>query len=131
MAKEIDELAFSLSNYKNMAMLCHEVERVYKVMGGSKELPMWDEASENERTDMIKRVEYLVQHPSATPEQTHANWMIEKLHDDWKYGSKLDVEDKISPELKPYSELSEKIRAKNVFFHAVVITCLTIIGFWG
>lgn len=40
-------------------------------------------------------------------ENTHEVWAVGKLTEGWKYGEKLDKENKTHPLLVPYNELSE------------------------
>lgn len=40
-------------------------------------------------------------------ENTHEVWAVGKLADGWKYGDKLDKENKTHPLLVPYDQLSE------------------------
>ena len=41
-------------------------------------------------------------------ENTHEVWAEGKLNDGWKYGEKLDKENKTHPLIVPYNELSEQ-----------------------
>ena len=43
-------------------------------------------------------------------EMEHGRWNAERLLDGWQYGSKRDVERKVSPYLVPWTELPEEIR---------------------
>lgn len=53
--------------------------------------------------------------------QYHAHWLALKLKSGWKYGEKLNIGERISPNLLPFHELSEKEKEKLAMFKAFVM----------
>jgi hypothetical protein len=43
-------------------------------------------------------------------EMEHGRWVVERLRSGWKYGSKRDPAKKISPFVRPWSELPEHVK---------------------
>ena len=40
----------------------------------------------------------------------HERWVKERLRDGWKFGPKKDIEEKVSPHLIPWNQLSDEIK---------------------
>jgi hypothetical protein len=43
-------------------------------------------------------------------EMEHGRWNVERLLEGWRYGPKKDVDQKVSPYLLPWSQLSEEVK---------------------
>lgn len=43
-------------------------------------------------------------------EMEHGRWVVERLRSGWKYGPKKDSDRKVSPFLRPWNELTEKVK---------------------
>jgi hypothetical protein len=59
---------------------------------------------------------YFLEHPDATPEDMHINWMKERLADGWRLGAVKDVEAKLHPCLVAYEMLPKLQRVKDALF---------------
>ncbi|UCE67347.1 MAG: hypothetical protein JSU85_04850 [Candidatus Zixiibacteriota bacterium] len=57
-----------------------------------------------------------------TPEQSHENWMHEKLKNGWKYGAKKSEIKKTHPCMVPYKHLPEAQKVKDKLFLTIVET---------
>ena len=40
----------------------------------------------------------------------HNEWVSEKVNQGWRYGLALDVKEKTDPRLRPYHDLTEKLK---------------------
>ena len=65
---------------------------------------------------------FVLQHPDAGPEAQHENWMRVKETEGWVYGEKKDSEAKTHPCMRPWHELPEAQRIKDIIFRAVVMS---------
>jgi hypothetical protein len=65
-------------------------------------------------------VEHALEHPEATPADSHENWLAEKRQAGWKYGPVKDAEKREHPCFVPYEALSTHQRAKDALFLAIV-----------
>lgn len=104
-----------------VAKLCHEVNRAYCISIGDNSQPSWDDAPEWQKDSALNGVEFHFKH-HATPEQSHENWMAEKLADGWVYGRVKDAALKTHPCMVPYKSLPLEQRTKDYLFKAVVET---------
>jgi len=67
------------------------------------------EAPEYEVNKAIKKFE------SFLAEEEHKGWMETKLQNGWRYGEKRDDSKKIHPCLRPFKELPEKEKMKDIY----------------
>lgn len=105
---------------ENAAILAHEANRYYcQAMGDMTQRP-WLDADDHQQKSCLDGVENLIQNPSTTPAQSHANWTKTKLADGWVYGPKKDPEKKTHPCLVPYENLPAAQQIKDAIFGAVV-----------
>lgn len=58
----------------------------------------------------IKPLSFSEQEVEVMAEMEHGRWVVERLQRGWKFGSKKDTANKISPYLIPWSELSEEVK---------------------
>lgn len=111
---------------KDIARLAHEVNRAYcKACGDNSQMP-WEDAPDWQKESCLNGVEFHMKNPKASPEDSHANWLKEKIADGWTYGEEKDAEKKTHPCCVPYDELPVEQKAKDHIFRAIVRTCLEI-----
>lgn len=103
-----------------LAAIAHEVNRAYCAALGDTSQPAWEEAPEWQRASAQAGVEMHLANPDATPEQSHAAWLAQKLAEGWAYGEDKDAEQKLHPCCLPYDELPAEQKAKDHIFAAVV-----------
>ena len=102
-----------------IAAVCHEVNKAYCESIGDLSQPSWDEAPEWQKTSAINGVEFhLVS--DVTPEESHENWLKQKLEEGWVYGKEKDPEKRTHPCIKRYEDLPKRQQAKDSLFKAVV-----------
>lgn len=100
------------------AQAAHEASRAYCAALGDTSQPPWDLAPEWQRTICRNGVRGALS--GNTPEQSHADWVAEKLATGWTWGPVKDPEAKRHPCLVPYAELPPEQRAKDVIYVGVV-----------
>ena len=103
-----------------IAMLCHSINATYCLSQGDDSQPAWDEAPQWQKDSAMLGVEMHLNHPDATPEQSHESWYAQKEAEGWKYGEVKDAEKKEHPCFLPYAELPASQKAKDYLFKAVV-----------
>jgi hypothetical protein len=107
-------------HYRKIAQLCHEANRIYCASHGDMSQPEWDDAPEWQRQSAINGVLFHATHPGSTPENSHENWLKEKLEQGWVYGPIKDPELKQHPCCVPYAQLPEQQRFKDHLFTTIV-----------
>jgi hypothetical protein len=108
-----------MTNIIHIASVCHEANRAWCVINDEKH-PSWDDAPDWQAESAINGVEHALRHPDATPEDSHNNWMAEKIADGWVYGYEKDPVAKTHPCIRPYDMLPEFQRKKDALFLAIV-----------
>lgn len=103
-----------------IAEVCHEINRIYCESLGDMSQPTWHNAPEWQRQSAMNGVKFHMNNPDATPENSHENWMKEKIEDGWVYGPVKNPETKEHPCLKPYNELPQEQRTKDYLFRGIV-----------
>lgn len=105
---------------KQIARVCHEVNRAYCQALGDDSQPAWDDAPEWQRHSAMLGVAMHLGNPDAGPQASHEGWMAHKLSEGWVYGEEKDPENKTHPCLVPFHELPVSQQAKDYIFRAVV-----------
>ena len=81
----------------------------------------WDNREPDFKDQFIKVIErQCSEHRSESPEELHGSWMQAYLNMGWVYGDKYDRENRIHPDLVPYSQLNDLERDKDAIF---VVLC--------
>lgn len=110
----------SLLTLAAIACVAHEVNRSYCAAQGDRSQAPWAGAPEWQKQSAIAGVTMHLGNPDATPEDSHASWLAQKLADGWKYGPVKDAEKKEHPCCVPYAELPPEQKAKDYIFRGVV-----------
>lgn len=103
-----------------IAMVAHEANRAYCMGLGDLSQLVWDDAPDWQKESAIAGVTMHLASPDATPEDSHASWLAQKLADGWVYGPVKDAEKKEHPCCVPYAELPEAQKAKDYIFRGAV-----------
>lgn len=110
---------------ENIAIVCHEANRAYRLTIGEEQGPHWKDAptemQDSARDGVRRHLEALERGDYLTGEESHNLWLAFKLRDGWRYGSVKDTEQKIHPCLLPYSELPEEQKVKDTLFSQIVV----------
>lgn len=103
-----------------IAKVCHEANRAYcQTIGDNSQLP-WEECPDWQRQSAINGVEFHKNNPNSMPEDSHNNWMREKIADGWVYGEVKDPQAKTHPCIVEYDQLPIEQRRKDSLFIAIV-----------
>ncbi len=107
---------------ERIAKECHQLNKVYCETIGDFNQPEWEEAPLWMKESVINGVKLHLEAPNTTPEDSHINWMKEKIDNGWKYGKEKDPEKKEHPNLVPYYELPLEQKVKDHLFKHMVET---------
>lgn len=103
-----------------IAMVAHAVNAAYCVSLGDNSQASWDKAPEWQKQSAINGVKMHLQNPDATPEQSHKNWLEQKVKEGWVYGEKKDEKAKTHPCVLPFDKLPPEQKSKDYLFRGVV-----------
>lgn len=116
----------NMARIEDAAQLAHEVNRAFCVSMGDGSHPPWDEAPDWQRDSVINGVRHALENPGVTAEDSHNNWMAQKMRDGWIFGPVKDARAKEHPSLLPYDQLTPTERVKDALFLATVRTFLAL-----
>lgn len=105
---------------EQIAQVAHEANRAYCLTIGDDSQPSWDEAPYWQRESAVAGVQFHLDNPDSTPEDSHLSWVRQKEIDGWTVGEVKDPDQKTHPCMVPWSELPEEQRKKDELFVAVV-----------
>jgi len=108
------------SNIEKIASICHAINRAYCKMCGDITLVPWDQTPEIIKESVRSGVRFALDHPEATPETMHEEWMKYKLAEGWTWGPVKDIEKKKHPNIVSYYALDNEQQTKDHLFLAVV-----------
>lgn len=106
----------------DIARVCHEANRALCEINWDHSQSPWEIAPQWQKESAVNGVRFHLANPDATPEQSHENWMKEKIQDGWVYGERKNATAKTHPCLRPYNELPEDQQMKDHMFRAIVHT---------
>jgi hypothetical protein len=104
---------------EDIARACHEANRALCESYGDHSQVPWEDAPSWQRKAILKGVEFHLSGEHSA-EETHENWMRDKMKDGWTYGSVKNPEKKTHPCLVPYEKLPTMQKAKDAIISAVV-----------
>jgi hypothetical protein len=113
---------------EGIAKTCHEANKAYCESTGDFTQPPWHLAEAWQKVSAMEGVKYKLDHPEATPEQMHEQWLALKEKEGWKYGENKDSTLLRHPCIMPYDELPEDQRIKDELFSAICNTLIPVIG---
>ena len=112
--------AENYNKIEQIAKTCHEVNKVFCESIGDFSQSNWEDAPEWQKESAINGVRFHLANPNSKPEDSHINWMKQKLNDGWRYGEVKSADKKEHPCLMPYESLSEDQKTKDKLFISVV-----------
>ena len=107
-------------NINEIARICHNVNRAYCQSIGDHSQPVWHEASEWQKQSAVNGVNYHLSNENTKPEDSHNNWLKEKLESGWVYGVEKNADLKTHPCIVPYDQLPAEQKSKDFIFKAIV-----------
>lgn len=109
-----------MKKLERIARICHEANRAYCQSIGDFNHLAWEDAPPHQRESCIKGVQFHLDHPDATPEDSHNEWFAHKKMQGWIWGEKKDEAKKTHPCMLPYAQLPQTERAKDYIFSGIV-----------
>lgn len=109
---------------EQIAKICHEVNKIYCESIGDFSQPSWKDAPQWQKDSAKSGVIFHLTNPRSKPEDSHNNWMKEKLENGWKYGEVKNPDTKEHPCLVPYNKLPKEQQIKDKLFLGIVKTFL-------
>ena len=107
-------------NEKQIARICHEVNKAYCETLGDTSQVSWEETPKNIQDSAIAGVETVMKNPTLTPKEQHGAWMDFKVKEGWVYGPEKNAETKTHPCIVKYSWLPKEQQLKDTLFGAIV-----------
>lgn len=104
---------------EQIAAICHAANKQFCDETGDNSQVAWELAPEWQRNSAINGVEFHLKNET-TPEQSHENWLKEKIADGWIYGKIKNVEKKEHPCMVAYNLLPLEQQIKDYIFKAIV-----------
>ena len=101
-----------------IAKLCHEINKIYCECIGDYSQVHWEDAPEWQKESCINGVVFHLTN-DATPEETHENWLKEKLAAGWVYGKEKDPAKKTHPCIMRYDQLPKRQQTKDRIFKGI------------
>lgn len=102
-----------------IARVAHEANRAYCEAIGDWTQPPWYMAPSWQVESACQGVRFHLEN-DMTPEQSHENWMRQKVADGWTWGPEKDPENKEHPCMVPYDMLPAEQQKKDHLFRAIV-----------
>jgi hypothetical protein len=124
-AKSQSEGNMNEHSVREIARVCHEVNRAYCQAIGDNSQPEWDEAPDWQVDSAVNGVRAHLEHMSLygkpmPPDMSHQSWLQEKQADGWRYGPVKNPETKEHPCFVPYNQLPAEQRVKDYLFGGVI-----------
>lgn len=105
---------------ETIARVAQNINKAYCESIGDTSQPTWDDAPQWQKDSVISGVKYHLDNPDATPEQSHDNWLNDKIRDGWEWGEVKNPELKEHPCMLPYHQLPQQQRTKDYLFKQVI-----------
>lgn len=106
---------------KRRAEFVYNAARLAALAANAPIIPLeWKDRENDFRTQFLEVIERQCGDlRSNSPEELHGSWMQAYISMGWKYGEEYDRENKIHPDLVPYSQLNQIERDKDAVFVAL------------
>ena len=104
----------------DIARVAYEVNRAYCESLGDMSFGAWEDAPDWQKSTLVNGVVYHLDHPDATPEGSHENWLAFKAKEGWTHGPVKDPVKKTHPCFVPFSALPQDQKSKDYLFRQVV-----------
>jgi hypothetical protein len=105
---------------EQIAEITHEANRLLCLSHGDVSQPVWADAPDWQVRSAAAGVEFLKDHPDASPGDSHESWRRQKLEEGWSWGETKDPEAKTHPCLVIYDALPDFQKAKDRLFVSIV-----------
>ena len=108
-----------ITNFEKIAEVAHNVNRAFCKATGDDSQPTWDNAPDWQKDSAINGVKFHLENPNVTPEESHINWMNQKISEGWIYGKIKDPVKKEHPCILPYNQLPLTQQIKDHLFREI------------
>lgn len=110
---------------RQIARVCHEVNRAYCQAIGDSSQPEWDAAEDWQVDSAVAGVRANIEALSEkgdvlSPQASHKSWLDQKALEGWRYGTVKDPEKRTHPCFVAYEFLPVEQRVKDYLFGAVI-----------
>lgn len=105
---------------EDIAKICHEANKSLCETQGDNSQTDWNNAPDWQKDSAIAGVNFHLDNPDATPEDSHNSWLAQKEAEGWKYGEVKNAETKEHPCFIPYEQLPENQKAKDYLFRGII-----------
>ena len=105
---------------RQVAMICHDVNRSYCASIGDDTQTSWDDAPDWQRESAINGVQFHIDNPDAGASSSHDSWMKEKVDSGWVHGDVKDAKAKTHPCIVDFDALPVEQKMKDFLFRGVV-----------
>jgi hypothetical protein len=109
-----------MKRIEQIAKVCHEANKAYCEAIGDKSQVSWHAAPDWQKESVINGVEFHMNNPKSTPEDSHNNWLEKKKAEGWKKGKKKDPVKRTHPLMVPFQMLPKEQKAKDYIFLGIV-----------
>lgn len=118
-------------NIRDIAQVCHEAQRAYKIQIGEDDVGVWAWAPKEMKDSTIAGVEYVMNNPNTTAEHQHMAWVKHKKDAGWLYGPEKSNQLKQHPCIIHFSKLPLADRTKDALFIATALSLLPMQNYIG
>ena len=101
-----------------IAKICHEANRQYCKTNNLTEMGKWEDYPKEFQDFWINEV--IITNHKTSAKEVWQRWFDNKSKEGWKYAKKMDVKNKLHPNMVPWEKLSEVERGKYNLFLATV-----------
>ena len=112
-------MSYSKKDILSIAKVCHETNKAYCETLGDNSQDSWENCEDWQKQSAINGVMFHLSN-NRTPEESHHNWLTEKIENGWVYGKEKNIEKKTHPCLVSYDELPKEQQIKDKLFSNVV-----------
>lgn len=105
---------------ETVANICHEANKVLCESQGDYTQSTWKYCADWVRKSVINGVNFHLDNPDATPEDSHESWLKEKEADGWRYGEEKNSETKEHPCFVAYHDLPESQQTKDYLLKGII-----------
>jgi hypothetical protein len=102
-----------------IAEQAHNVNNVWTKEVGNDTRPEWHTLSQEDKEHYIHAVANAIDSKLESPQEAHKQWSTWMLAQGWEFGEQYDREGKKHPNLRPYDQLPETEKVKDILFIAV------------
>jgi hypothetical protein len=104
----------AVSDHERIARVCHVANRALAATLGDTSFKPWTDESDEERASAVADVRFVLEHPDASAEALHGDWVGRKLTDGWRKGASRDPARKVDHRLVPFFELGRARAAEEI-----------------